>query len=39
MVLGCYFTFGEANYNALPCRSKTNHESSTAPNSKPVYAI
>ena len=32
MVSGYFFTFGEANYNALPCRSKTSHERSTAPN-------
>jgi membrane protease subunit HflK len=29
MVVSCSFTFGEANYNSLPCRSKTNHERST----------
>ena len=32
MVVSCSFTFGEANYNSLPCRSKTNHERSTAPS-------
>ncbi len=34
MVLSCSFTFGEANYNPLSCRSKTNHERSTAPRQK-----
>ncbi|MCE0494659.1 hypothetical protein [Vibrio salinus] len=34
MVSGCVFTFGEANYNALPCRSKIHHERSTAPRDK-----
>ena len=29
MVVSCSFTFGEANYNSLPCCSKTNHERST----------
>jgi len=27
--VSCSFTFGEANYNSLPCCSKTNHERST----------
>ena len=34
MVVSCSFTFGEANYNSLPCRSKTNHERSTAPSTE-----
>ena len=39
MVVSCSFTFGEANYNSLPCRSKTNHERSTAPrdNTRKTY--
>ena len=37
MVVSCSFTFGEANYNSLPCRSKTNHERSTGLSDKIVY--
>ena len=34
MVVSCSFTFGEANYNSLPCCSKTNHERSTRLSAK-----
>jgi len=36
MVVSCSFTFGEANYNSLPCRSKTNHERSTGLSSRVI---
>ena len=32
MVVSCSFTFGEANYNSLPCCSKIAHERSTRPS-------
>lgn len=38
MVVSCSFTFGEANYNSLPCCSKTNHERSTRLSASVRYA-